>query len=76
MTKRCIQSEISGYTLEYFNDLHDAYMKTIQSIDHKIHMIPWENEQEVNYDQEVDHDRLADPTCEYILNCVRKISIE
>lgn len=42
MKTRGIQSEIGGYTLEYFNDLHKAYECSMSDISHKIHKVPWE----------------------------------
>ncbi len=69
MKKRNIQAEISGYTLDYFEDLHDAYMVTIGSVDHPVYPIPWGD------DREIDRDLLSDETCEEVLTFIRGIII-
>lgn len=70
MQKRNISSEVKGYTIEYFEDLHRAYMKTIRSVQHEVMIIPWSS------DKVVDDDTLNDDTCDEVLSLVRDIIIE
>ena len=44
MKLRGIKSEVGGYTIEYFNDLHKAYESTMAEITHEIHKVSWDKD--------------------------------
>jgi deoxyadenosine/deoxycytidine kinase len=70
MRKRNNSSEVKGYSIEYFEDLNNAYMKTIQSVQHEVNIVPW------NSERVIDDSKLDDETCDEVLSLVRDIIIE
>jgi deoxyadenosine/deoxycytidine kinase len=51
MKKRGIQSEIDGYTLDYFNDLNSSYENTLAENNARVHKLDWNKSS--NVDKEV-----------------------
>jgi len=49
VVKRGIRSEIQGYSLDYMNELHQAYIRTIQeSIQHPLLELDWDTDRSIN----------------------------
>ncbi len=66
MKKRGISSEISGYTLGYFEDLELSYNKTIELLDGELcHNYDWGTE------RHTDNGKIDDESCEELLDIIR-----
>ena len=47
MISRGIESETTSYTLDYFQSLNEAYMESIEETSHPVHIIDWNDDQEL-----------------------------
>lgn len=71
MKKRNHSSEVSGYTLEYFEQLNSAYAESLKAQNLSYLRLPWDGQQNLNLDQ---NNVLPSETCKHILTQIVKFS--
>jgi len=72
MKTRGEKSEISGYTLEYFQQLNTYYQQTFNDISHPIIIIDWNKSRQCIVDGSNVNRFLDIETCQYVLNAIWK----
>lgn len=66
MRKRSLQSEIDGYTLEYFEELDKSYRQVMSEMNMSVINIPWGDERKMSDSQ------LMDDDCKHVLDRIRE----